>query len=104
MTAFARSVARLNASVERCLSNAQAVWNDGTPFGVLFDRNHEEDFMEDAVTAVRHTVSLCVANAPGLAEGSKGLVVDGMAYLVTGPVVPDSGGWATFTVMPAGGA
>lgn len=104
MTAFARSVARLNASVERCLSNAQATWNGGTPFGVLSDREQGEGFMEDAVTAVLHTVSMCVANAPGISEGSTGLVVDGMAYLVTGPVVPDSGGWATFTVVPAGGA
>lgn len=104
MTAFARSVARLNASVERRLSNAQATWNGGTPFGVMFDREQDEGFMEDAVTAVRHTVSMCVANAPGIAEGSAGLVVDGLAYLVIGPVVPDSGGWATFAVMPAGGA
>jgi hypothetical protein len=104
MTAFSRSVTRLNAVVERRLADTLATWNGGQAFGVVFDRAQDGGFMEDAVTAVLHTVSMCVANAPGIAEGSKGLVVGGMTYLVTGPVVPDSGGWATFTVMPVGGA
>ena len=102
MTAFARSIARLNASVERRLANAIGTWEGGEEFGVLFDRGQDEGFMEDAVTAVRHTVSMCVANAPGIAEGSAGLSVDGVVHLVSGPVVPDAGGWATFTVIPMG--
>lgn len=104
MTAFFRSVARLNAVVERRLADSVATWNDGERFGVVFDRGQDDGFMEGVVTAVRHTVSMCVANAPGIAEGSTGLSVDGLEYLVTGPVVPDSGGWATFTVMPTGRA
>lgn len=41
-----------------------------------------------------HTVSLCVANCPGIAEGSTGLTVGGKSCRITAPVVPDAGGWA----------
>ena len=53
----------------------------------------------EAVTAVRNTVSMCVANAPGIAEGSKGLCINGQHCVVSGPVVPDASGWATFPVF-----
>lgn len=101
---FASLEQSINEGVISMLANACGTWCEGQPFGVVFDLALDEGFMEGVVTGVRHTVSMCVANAPGIAEGSVGLSVDGIPYLVIGPVVPDSGGWATFTVMPAGGA
>ncbi len=99
---FAMVEQSINVGVMAMLANAQATWGGGQAFGVVFDRVQDEGFMGEAVTAVRHTVSMCVANAPGIAEGSTGLSVDGVVHLVSGPVVPDAGGWATFTVIPMG--
>lgn len=96
---FAHLEARVNASVQRCLSNATATWQGGQPFGVIFDRSQLEGFMGDAVTGVSRTVSLCVANTPGIAEGSTALVVSGQPCEVTGPVVADASGWATFPIV-----
>ena len=104
MTAFAHRLQRMNRAVERALANATGCWNGGAPFGVLLDQVQDEGFMGEAVTAVRHTVSLCVANAPGIAEGSQLLTVTGQACRITGPVVPDAGGWATFPIVFTEGA
>ena len=98
---FAAAQSRLGAAVQRRLSNAIATWQGGSRFGVLFDRD-DEDYMPETVSAERLTVSMCVANAPGIAEGNSGLVVDGKPYIVSSPVIPDAGGWATFSVMPGG--
>lgn len=104
MTAFAYRVQRMNRSIERALANATATWNGGTSFGVMLDQDKDEGFMGDAVTAVRDEVSLCVANTPGIAEGSQLLTINGKACRVTGPVVPDASGWATFPVVLTEGA
>ena len=103
MTAFAHRVQRMNRSIERALANATATWNGGTSFGVLLDQDKDEGFMGDAVTAVRDVVSLCVANTPGIAEGSQLLTINGKACRVNGEVVADAGGWATFPVFFCGG-
>ncbi|WP_371435932.1 hypothetical protein [Polaromonas sp.] len=98
---FAAAQSRLGAAVQQRLSNAIATWQGGFEFGVLFD-SEDEDYMPETVSAVRLTVSMCVANAPGIAEGEHGLVVDGQPYIVSSAVIPDAGGWATFSVMPGG--
>lgn len=94
---FKRAHDRANAAVLRHLANARATWQGGAEFGVIFDIDGEEVF-SDAVTAVRHSVSLCVANASGIAEGSTELAINGQSCRVTGAVVPDASGWATFPI------
>ena len=95
---FKRAHDRANAAVLRHLANASASWQGGTEFGVLLDVEAGDGFSE-AVTAVRRSVSLCVANAPGIAEGSMALVLAGQPCEVTGPVVADASGWATFPIV-----
>jgi len=97
---FAAVNALINQGVSQLLSNATATWQgSGHAFGVVFKRGVDEGYMPDAVTAVSHTVSMCVANAPGIAEGSTGLRINGQACTVMGTVVPDASGWATFSVQ-----
>lgn len=102
MTAFAFRLQRMNRSVERSLANATATWNGGAAFGVLLDRERVDGFLDEAVTAERQVVSLCVANTPGIAEGSVALKVDGRICRISGPVLPDAGGWASFPVFFVG--
>lgn len=104
MSSFAHRVQRMHRSVERVLANAMGAWNDGDPFGALLDQELEDGFMDGSVTAVRKTVSLCVVNTPGIAEGSSALRINGQPCRITGPVVPDAGGWATFPIVFTEGA
>ena len=103
--AFARHMQQASAAVLRHLANASGAWHGGPPFALLWDTQQQDDggYLTDAATIVTHTVSLCVANCPGIAEGSAGLTVGGKPCRVTSPVVPDAGGWASFTVtFPSG--
>lgn len=90
---------RINGAVTRAHANATAVYNGGTPFGVLFDRSPADPFGTGAVDSARHDVSFVAANAPGLAEGSE-LAINGIAYIVATSVQPDAGGWVTLSVYP----
>lgn len=102
---FAAVNALINQGVSQLLSNATATWQGtGHAFGVVFKRGLDEGYLPEAVTAVTHTVSMCVVNAPGIAEGSQGLCINNQPYRVTGPVVPDASGWATFPVVLTEGA
>ena len=96
---FAALESRLNGAVQKRLANATAVHNGGASFGVLFDRAPADPFGNGAVDSAACTVAFCVANAPGLAEGST-LVIDGAAYVVASGVQPDAGGWVTLSVYP----
>ena len=98
---FAAVQALLNQGIGQLLSNASGAWHGGPPFALLWDTQQQDDggYLADAATIVVHTVSLCVANCPGIAEGSTGLAVDGKPCRITGPVVPDAGGWAMFPVV-----
>lgn len=102
---FAAVQALLNQGVGQLLSNASGAWHGGPPFALLWDTQQQDDggYLTDAATIVVHTVSLCVANCPGIAEGSTGLTVGGKTCRITAPVVPDAGGWASFTVTFPGG-
>lgn len=102
---FAAVQALLNQGVGQLLSNASGAWHGGPPFALLWDTQQQDDggYLTDAATIVVHTVSLCVANCPGIAEGSTGLTVGGKSCRITAPVVPDAGGWASFTVTFPGG-
>lgn len=102
---FAAVQALLNQGIGQLLSNASGAWHGGPPFALLWDAQQQDDggYLTDAATIVVHTVSLCVANCPGIAEGSTGLTVGGKTCRITAPVVPDAGGWASFTVTFPGG-
>ena len=102
---FAAVQALLNQGIGQLLSNASGAWHGGPPFALLWDTQQQDDggYLTDAATIVTHTVSLCVANCPGIAEGSTGLTVGGKPCRITAPVVPDAGGWASFTVTFPGG-
>lgn len=95
---FAALESRLNSAVQKRLANATAVYNGGDPFGVLFDRATAEPF-GPAVDVAALTVAYCVANTPGVREGSD-LVIGGVVHKVSGPVQPDAGGWVSLTVYP----
>ena len=91
--------ARINGAVERAHANATATYQGGEPFGVILDRSASDPFGA-AVDAAQITVAYCVANTPGVHEGSV-LVVGGVAHKVAGPVQPDAGGWVVLTIYPA---
>lgn len=92
--------ARINGAVERAHANASATYQGGEPFGVLFDRTASEPYGQ-AVDVAALSVGYCVANTPGVREGSE-LVIDGVVHVVTGPVQPDAGGWVSLSVYPKG--
>lgn len=99
--AFARHMQQASAAVLRHLANASGTWHGGPPFALLWDTQQQDDggCLTEVATVEQHTVSLCVANCTGIAEGSTGLQIDGKPCRITGPVVPDAGGWATFPVV-----
>ena len=102
---FAVVNALINQGVSQLLSNATGTWQgSGHAFGVVFKREVADGYMPEVVTAAMHTVSMCVGNAPGIAEGSEGLRINGQATRITGPVVPDASGWATFPIVFTEGA
>lgn len=87
---------RVNRAVSQHLANAVAVYQGGAPFGVMFERS-PADLYDGAIDVARLSVAYCVANTPGVREGSE-LVMDGVSYIVTGPVQPDAGGWVVLSV------
>lgn len=95
---FAAAMHMLNASVPAVLGNATATYQGGAPFGVLFDRNASDPFGQ-AVDTAALTVAYCIANTPGIAEGSE-LAIDGVVHVVAGQVQPDAGGWVVLSVYP----
>nr|WP_295941184.1 hypothetical protein [uncultured Acidovorax sp.] len=92
--------ARINGAVERAHANASATYQGGEPFGVLFDRAASDPYGQ-AVDVAALSVGYCVANTPGVREGSE-LVIDGVVHVVNGPVQPDAGGWVSLSVYPKG--
>lgn len=91
----------INASVQTMLANAVAVYQGGTPFGVLFDRAGADPMGAGEFDAASHSCGFCIANAPGLCEGAE-LEIDGIAYRVAGGVQPDAGGWVSVSIYPKG--
>lgn len=95
---FAALETRVNRAVEARLANATATYQGGEPFGVILNRE-EADTYAPAVDVAQISVAYCVANTPGVREGSE-LVVNGVVHKVTGPVQPDAGGWVVLLVYP----
>lgn len=89
---FATLEARLNRAVGRHLPNAEAVYNDGEAFGVLFDTNAER--WEEGVESVGPQASFQMSLAPGIKQGEV-LTINGTAYKVSSGLTPDSSGWVT---------
>ena len=96
---FAAVDALINQGVSQTLANATASWQGGSSFGVIFNRAPLDGYLDHAVTTDRQTVAMCVANAPGITEGSTSLLIGGQPCQVTGPVVADASGWATFPIV-----
>ncbi len=96
---FAALEARVNSAVQARLANATATYQGGEQFGVILDRSASDSF-GNAVDAAQITVAYCVANTPGVREGSE-LVVGGVPHKVVGPVQPDAGGWVELIIYPA---
>lgn len=95
---------RVRSAAERHHANATATWGGSAQaFGVIF-RREGGTYMGDVAAVPVYTVSMCVANAPGIAEGSTQLRINGQPVRVSGAVEPDASGWATFPVVIAGGA
>ncbi|RYF54921.1 MAG: hypothetical protein EOO27_22450 [Comamonadaceae bacterium] len=94
MNPFAAQEQRVNSAVLGRLANAQAVYQGGEPFAVVFDSGAAGMFDDegDVADLPEYAVSLYLGKAPGLAEGSK-LTIDGKGYTVAGGVQPDSSGW-----------
>lgn len=89
---FARIEQRINSTMERRLANAVATWQDGEPFGVIFQRTALG--MLDVVGGYAVSCSLLVDRTPGISKDSV-LVIDGKSWRVCEPVEPDQSGWAT---------
>ncbi|MDP4074204.1 hypothetical protein [Acidovorax sp. A1169] len=98
---FAALEARVNSTVQARLSNAIAVYQGGAEFGVIFERA-VADPLTGAVDTAQHTCSFCIANTPGLHEGSE-LVINGTTYVVATGVQPDAGGWVDLDIYPKAG-
>lgn len=95
---FAAAEARLNAAVQRRLSNATATWQGGEPFLVILDRKQHEGL---GVGLYEPSCSLPLGSAPGLDQGGV-LVIEGQEWTVIEPVVADSSGWATVLLREGG--
>lgn len=98
---FAQAMSALNGAVQAHLANAIAVYQGGAEFGVILDRAESEPFGPGAVDAASITCSYCVANTPGIVQGSE-LTIGGVVHVVAGPVQPDAGGWVVLAVFPKG--
>lgn len=98
---FAALEARVNRAVEHRLANATAAYQGSEPFGVIFDRSASDPFGA-AVDVAAITVAYCVANTPGVREGSELDIAGWGVHVVTGQVQPDAGGWVVLAVYPRG--
>jgi len=95
---FAALEARVNRTVGARLSNAEAVYQGGEPFGVIFDANAER--WEEGVESVGPQAAFLLSQTPGLKQGHT-LTIAGTPYLVTRGLQPDSSGWVTLQLRRA---
>lgn len=98
---FASFVAGANTSVQEHLTNAEASYQGGPAFGVLFDHAAADPF-GDAYDGAAMQVSYSIHHTPGIAQGDV-LLLDGVPHVVTGQVQPDFSGWVVLTVYPKEG-
>lgn len=101
LSPFADRAARVREAQTRHCANSVASLAGGEPFGVIF-RNVPHGSL-DAIGGVASTCSFTIVNAPGLEQDGI-LHIDGIAYVVAGPVEPDSSGWVTLQLRTAEGA
>lgn len=99
LSPFAALEARVNGAVLSRLANAEAVYEGGQPFGVVFDTEAAGVLGGEAVDIGSCSVGFCIANTPGLVSGSE-LAIGGAVFVVSGQVQPDAGGWVNLTVFP----
>lgn len=91
---FADIQARINAGALQRLANATATWNGGAAFGVIFERQQVVG-MGGETAGYATTVTLDLANTPGIKQNDTALVINGAAYKVVSDVEPDESNWAT---------
>lgn len=99
LSPFASLEARVNCAVLSRLANADAVYEGGQPFGLVFDEVAAEDGLSGTSTAVERTASFDGVHAPGIVQGAR-IVIKGTTYIVSTDPVPDSSGWVEFQVYP----
>lgn len=97
-TAFAEGMACVREAVSLHLANAMAVYQGGEPFGVSLKVSGANPF-DGALDATGYSCSFSLSHAPGLAKADE-LVIDGVIYIVSGPVQPDSSGWVRVPLYP----
>lgn len=107
---FAQLERRMNAAVTRHLANAMVqLAADGPAWAAEYTTGLEPDSpFAPSATAPQHTLSMCIVNLGDVAEGDELIVTtrqwpEGQRCRITTPVVPDAGGWATFSVHPQQG-
>lgn len=100
LSPFAALEGRLNGAVQSRLANATAVFQGGEPFGVIFTEQESDDPMAETSTVIERTVAFSEGSAPGIAEGDS-IDINSRTYRVSGPAVPDTGGWLLLPVYPA---
>lgn len=95
---FAGIDALINQGVASTLADSVATFNGGEPFAVLFDARPAS--FEGMVESPGPEASFDLAKAPGLAVDAE-LAINGVPYIVTGGVTPDSSGWVTVQLQKA---
>lgn len=104
---FAALEQRLNRAVQGRLANATVQLTAGGPaWAAAYDvALPEASPFADAATVPQYTVSMWLQGIGDLAEGDEIILTTahwplGQRCRVSTSVVPDSGGWAVFSVVP----
>ncbi len=95
--AFENALARLNASVQGRLTNADAVI-DNREVRVAFDNDYGTELGSIGVRNPR--VGMQLSHAPRVAVGSRVRIVGGLQYEVVG-IEPDGAGWVELVLQRA---
>jgi len=95
---FVTLEARVNSAVLRRLANAEATYQGGQPFGVIFNREPVDQL--GIVESYQPTCGLMLSLVPGIAQGSA-ITVAGRSWTVVGGLEPDASGWATLHLREA---
>jgi hypothetical protein len=95
---FANVERLINQGAETLLANAVARLRDGTPFGVIFDRNPADPL--GLVESAGLVAGFELRHAPDLRQDDV-LEIDGQRYQVVGGLEPDSSGWVEVQLRDA---
>jgi hypothetical protein len=97
-TSFAAAITRLNASVLKCLPNAQAVIG-GVSYDVLLSDPYVSASVGLGMATSQPTIALATANVPTAPEG-QAITVNNVPYII-GPHQPDGHGMSVLLLERA---